>query len=318
MRIKIPGLSEGSINWPKESFSKTLEPPSHMHKREPEKQNILLTGSTSGIGLEILKSLLECGHSVVTHYRNPEGKKTLADLGVYGHGGNFAPLDLTYLVGRSHTPSITGFKEFVRSHYDKLDCIIINGGVSGLDWQSPYENWRNVNRWIASNILLVRAFVDLLHDYDERELRGRIVFISSAQADCEIKGAESYHRMKRQTEIFLDKNFRFPPEKYKNILAFIVRPGSVDTRMHRVDVPNSDSTELKLRTETLIKEGSLRSPRVIGETIAAMATTGFAWDSGSQSMTRPIERAERVNISDHDYETLALKLENVGSLLMAR
>ena len=38
----------------------------------PQKKTILITGSTDGIGYEAAKTLIEQGHRVLLHGRNPE------------------------------------------------------------------------------------------------------------------------------------------------------------------------------------------------------------------------------------------------------
>jgi len=281
--------------------------PKHMHRQQPEGQTILLTGATSGIGFEILKTLVSQGHRVVTHYRDERGRAILCKFYPQVRCGH---LDLCKFFDRSeYAPALSNFRPWVSGQVGKLDAMIINAGVTGFDWKGRFESWVQSEIWIASNSFMVDSFIDMLHDYDENNhLRGRVVYVSSALAENSIKGAEAYHRMKKETEKMLDKTFGKRRAAYADILPFIVRPGSVDTRMHE-EILSKGSEELRERTKELIETGRLRSPKIIGAMIAEMATSGCAWNPETPTIQRPIERLERVEISDLEYNSFIEHLQ---------
>ena len=293
--------------------------PQHLHTHQPGHQFVLVTGATQGIGAEIVTSLMSKGHTVVTHYRDDAGREQLAKLcrEVSHDAANalhYAPMICTRLDLTDARPSREGasklveFSQWMSERVPKLDAIVLNAGESGLRWKGWFERHLMTNLWIASTSAMLRLCVDHLHDFDEKDhLRGRVLYVSSALADAPIEGLKSYHKIKNAGEKFLNRFFYprgiFRDDTIKDILAFTVRPGSVDTRLHRVDCLSHGTDETRARTAKLIQNGGLRSPDIIGRMIASMATTGCVWDPKMRDLLRPVERLERVEISEEAYQS---------------
>lgn len=90
------------------------------------KKNILITGSTDGIGLETAKALLSQGHHVLIHGRNPakleQAKKTLS------RSTDHDSIE-TYVADLSRMADVEKLAKAVIAKHNKLDVLINNAGV---------------------------------------------------------------------------------------------------------------------------------------------------------------------------------------------
>lgn len=306
-------------SWISERFSpaRNWDYPRHLHNREPGHQFVLVTGATNGIGAETLRYLVKHGHTVITHYRNEAGRAELDKISKealksYSQRLHYPPIISTRvdLTDTSPSPELNSklveFAEWVRIRVPKLDAIILNAGESLLRERSWLARHVRANQWTASNEVMLELFVDLLHDFDSpNHLQGRVVFISSSLAEQALPGLEDYRRVKSHGERMLRSFFSGGPpifdQSVKDILAFALRPGSVDTRLHREDCLTHGSEVVKKRTADLIANGRLRAPMKIGEIVASMALSGCAFNVRTEDFSVPIERTATITIGDRDY-----------------
>lgn len=100
-------------------------------------KTILLTGSTDGIGFEAAKILVEEGHHVLIHGRNP---KKLADvqeaLVALSGDGTVA----SFVADLSCLAEVEEFAIAVKEKYKKLDVLINNAGVYKVSTVTTKEN----------------------------------------------------------------------------------------------------------------------------------------------------------------------------------
>lgn len=89
-------------------------------------ENILITGSTDGIGLEVAKSLYSQGHHILLHGRNDTklkaAEKTLSELS----GGGCVEC---YLADLSRMGEVERLSEKIVAKHEHLDVVINNAGV---------------------------------------------------------------------------------------------------------------------------------------------------------------------------------------------
>jgi NAD(P)-dependent dehydrogenase (short-subunit alcohol dehydrogenase family) len=87
---------------------------------------ILVTGSTDGIGLATVRTLVSLGHHVLLHGRNPakleETEKTLSAL---PDGGRVE----SYVADLSRMADVEALAKAVAEKHAKLDVLINNAGV---------------------------------------------------------------------------------------------------------------------------------------------------------------------------------------------
>lgn len=135
-------------------------------------KTILITGSTDGIGLATARMLVEQGHHVLLHGRNPAkleaAEKTLSEL----QGGVRVE---AYLADLSHIDDVKTLASKVTEKHAKLDVLINNAGI--LRTSNPITQDGLDVRFVVNTIapyLLTQQLLPLLGT------SGRVVNLSSA------------------------------------------------------------------------------------------------------------------------------------------
>lgn len=89
-------------------------------------KTILLTGATDGIGLETAKRLLEQGHKLLLHGRNPQKLDTLRGEFAKAHGEDRVE---AYLADLSDLKAVGAMADAILASHDHIDVLISNAGV---------------------------------------------------------------------------------------------------------------------------------------------------------------------------------------------
>jgi NAD(P)-dependent dehydrogenase (short-subunit alcohol dehydrogenase family) len=189
--------------------------------------NVLITGSTDGIGRASALALLDAGHRVVVHARNPERLTALEDL--RSRGAETVVADLSDMDGaRALATAVNAL--------GRMDAVIHNAGVT-LD-----------NPVLAVNI--VAPYLICAH----LERPGRLVFVSSSmhrgghtELDgldwVDARGAQHYS----DSKLFVTTLSTALARLWPDVIANAVDPGWVATKMGGADAP--DDFELGHRTQ---------------------------------------------------------------------
>ena len=135
-------------------------------------KTILITGATDGIGFETAKMLIDQGHHVLLHGRNPDKLKTVqVQLTTLGKGQE----PETYVADLSVMSDVEALAKAIATKYPKLDVLINNAGVY------------NTSKPVTQDELDVRFVVNAIAPYllTQRLLplmssSGRVVNLSSA------------------------------------------------------------------------------------------------------------------------------------------
>ena len=196
------------------------------------KKNILITGSTDGIGLQTTKMLLEQGHHVLLHGRNAEKlaavKKTLSDV---ADAENIE----SYVADLSQLADVEKLAKAITEKHSKLDVLINNAGV----FKTPNaitQDGLDV-RFVVNTIapyLLTQKLLPLMDD------TGRVINLSSAAQSpvnidaltgrVRLSDMDAYSQSKLAITMWsrslaLTLNDKGPEEKVPVIIA--VNPGSL-------------------------------------------------------------------------------------------
>ncbi|CAJ0949703.1 unnamed protein product, partial [Mesorhabditis belari] len=214
-------------------------------KMEPENRfmhgkNVLITGSTSGIGLHAAKHFYSLGASVIITYREAErGKKAVetvveSAVAMEGQSVMMLELDLCSFI------SVDNFCTEVKNALKSLDVLVCNAGVMGR----PFELTTNgVESHFAANqlghFILVRQLIELI----EKAENGRIIVVSSGyykQATVmrtrkELMGESiwdytptiAYANSKLANCLFVRDLERRLTERGSPVKVFCVRPGFI-------------------------------------------------------------------------------------------
>jgi len=148
--------------------------PTELHAQTPDRQVVLVTGSTSGLGREVALRMGGRGAHVIVHGRNRErGLEVVAEIEAEGagsavfHAADFADFD-----------QVRALAETIRQEYDRLDVLVNNAGFGSapderLVSDDGHEFRFQVN--YLSHFLLTRLLLPLVVE----SAPARIVNVSS-------------------------------------------------------------------------------------------------------------------------------------------
>jgi len=258
----------------------SLETTPQFNAKQEGKERVILTGGTEGIGRAIALELVKQKHDVVICARTKERLEELKTKNkIEG-----MQLDL------GDTEKIENFIKQSSEKMNGTTILILNAAVPGIREHDDYTF--RVDR--DAQKLLVESAADLL-----RASKGRIVFLSSPQAESPIKDNLAYGQSKRETKNWL-KEFS-SKEENKNIHIFSVNPGPVNTRMHDEAI-NYGGDEIKKRSIQIRAEGKLRDPQLVGCIISKMSISGNKFNPETDEYDTPIANNEVIVISNENIE----------------
>ena len=139
---------------------------------------VIVTGSTSGIGFEIVKEVLSLGGKVMLHssHRSEENaKKLVAEL---GENTSYVCADLAVFSDLENIVTQTV------KHFGKVDCLVNNAGVFPrnnifeMD-EEFYDYVMNIN--YKAPLFLCQAVVK---EFQKQKIKGSIVNVGSLNAYC--------------------------------------------------------------------------------------------------------------------------------------
>lgn len=247
---------------------------------EQRKEKAIITGGTEGIGRAIALELAKQNQDVVICARTKEKLDEIKKENRI----EAVQLDL------GDTEKIKDFIEKGAERINGITVLILNAAVSGIT--EPDEYTFRVDR--DAQRVLVESAADLL-----RASNGRIVFLSSSQAEKPVEDNLAYGQSKRETEDWL-KEFS-QQEENKNIHVFSVNPGPTDTRMHDEAIKYGGE-KIKNRSVQLKSEGKLRDPQIIGRIISKMSMSGKKFNPETSQYDISIGNNETVVITDENIE----------------
>jgi NAD(P)-dependent dehydrogenase (short-subunit alcohol dehydrogenase family) len=140
--------------------------------REPERQTILVTGATDGLG-KALAELAQRGAEVIVHGRNSEKlDRTIADL---EHATGSVRLHPA-LAELSSLADVRALAEEIEARHDRLDALVNNAGVGLLSRQQSADGYELT---FAVNYLAPYLLTRLLLGLLRRSAPARIVNVAS-------------------------------------------------------------------------------------------------------------------------------------------
>ena len=160
--------------------------PSFARKMTSDKTIVLVTGGNTGIGYEIVKSLVQSPETKSTHHvllgcRDVhKGEAAAASL---GGPTNLNPIQLDV----TDDESIDHCYKTIDQHFGRLDIAIMNAGSSGRDLRIQYEasgrsppTVRELYTHVYNvNVIGVGVLTDKLVPLLEKSMLPKIIFISS-------------------------------------------------------------------------------------------------------------------------------------------
>ncbi|WP_042464103.1 3-hydroxybutyrate dehydrogenase [Neobacillus dielmonensis] len=184
-----------------------------------------ITGSASGIGLEIAKTFALEGANVVISDLNAEKSEQVAsELRKQGVAAIAAPCDVT------NEDAFKYSLESARSHFGTLDILVNN---AGLQYVAPIEEFPTEKFELLVKVMLTAPFVGIKHvfPYMKEQGFGRVINMASINGLVGFAGKAAYNSAKHGV-IGLTKVAALEGAQH-GITVNALCPGYVDTPLVR-------------------------------------------------------------------------------------
>lgn len=184
-----------------------------------------VTGSASGIGVEIARTFAEEGANIVISDLNEEKSEQVAlELKEQGFEALAAPCDVTDEEAYSNS------LELARSTFGKIDILVNN---AGLQYVSPIEDFPTEKFELMIKVMLTAPFIGIKNvlPYMKEQGFGRIINMASINGLVGFAGKAAYNSAKHGV-IGLTKVAALEGAQY-GITVNALCPGYVDTPLVR-------------------------------------------------------------------------------------
>ncbi|NTF34215.1 SDR family oxidoreductase [Rhizobium skierniewicense] len=230
----------------------------------------LITGGTSGIGLETAKQFLNEGARVIVTGNNPES----IDKAKSAFGSEV-------LVLRADSASVEAQRELahaVREHYGQLDVAFLNAGVSV--WQ-PIESWTEeaFNQSFAINVrgpyFLIQALLPVFAQ------PASVVLNTSVNAHVGAVNSSVYGATKAA---FLNLSKTLSSELLpRGIRINAVSPGPVETPLYdKLGIPDAYREQVNNEIAATIPAGRFGTASEVAKAVVYLASDESAWTIGTE------------------------------------
>ncbi|HEY0924339.1 SDR family oxidoreductase [Rheinheimera pacifica] len=230
----------------------------------------LITGGTSGIGLETAKQFLAEGAQVIVTGVNPDSiARAKAELGS------------EVLVLRADSASVAAQKDLaqaVQAHFGQLDIAFLNAGVSV--WL-PMEEWteemfdRSFNINVKGPYFLLQALLPVLANPASVVLNTSInAHVGAARSSVYAATKAAFLNMSKtlSTEL-LDRGIRINA----------VSPGPVETPLYdKLGIPDAYRDQVNKDIAATIPFGRFGTPEEVAKAVLYLASDESRWTVGSE------------------------------------
>ncbi len=230
----------------------------------------LITGGTSGIGLETAKQFLAAGARVIVTGLNPDSiAKAQAELGP------------EVLVLRADSANVAAQKELaqaVQDHYGQLDIAFLNAGVSV--W-APIEVWteemfkRSFDINVKGPYFLMQALLPVFAN------PASVVLNTSINAHVGAANSSVYGATKAA---FLNMSKTLSSELLgRGIRVNAVSPGPVETPLYdKLGIPDAYRDQVNKDIAATIPFGRFGTPEEVAKAVLYLASDESRWTVGSE------------------------------------
>jgi len=227
------------------------------------KQNILVTGASSGFGLLIANKLHQNGYNVIGTSRNPE--KYAAQL----------PFKMIVLDLDSEQ-SISSFSERLFKEIPQLDILINNAGflVSGIAEEVPIELGR---KQLETNFWGTIKVTNAVLPHFRKQKSGKIITVGSIIGLVSFPNSAYYAASKHALEGYF-KSLRYELNEF-NISVAMIEPAAFKTSildnstsaLNKIQDYNSLRSKIEKFTNELVK--SAEAPIIVAEKVLKVVQT---------------------------------------------
>lgn len=230
----------------------------------------LITGGTSGIGLETAKQFLAEGARVIVTGVNPDSiDKAKAELGS------------EVVVLRADSANVAAQKELaqaVQAHYGQLDIAFLNAGVSV--W-APIEAWteemfdRSFDINVKGPYFLIQALLPVFAN------PASVVLNTSINAHVGSARSSVYGATKAA---FLNLSKTLSSELLaRGVRVNAVSPGPVETPLYdKLGIPDAYRDQVNQEIVATIPFGRFGTPEEVAKAVLYLASDESRWTAGSE------------------------------------
>lgn len=188
------------------------------------KKTALITGGSSGLGLEMARNLRVQGYDLILLARD---RKKLENARQQLLEHNSSAVVKTYACDVANEEELNNTFKQIKSDYDRIDFLIINAGVATIDLLGDYKDLGDVTCSIKINLLGAVGATYL--SMPLLQSGSRILFISSGFGLFGAAGYSLYATAKAGIINFADALRR--ELLHRNISVHVACPGDIDTPM---------------------------------------------------------------------------------------
>jgi len=230
----------------------------------------LITGGTSGIGLETAKQFLAEGARVIVTGVNPDSiEKAKAELGA------------EVLILRADSANVAAQKELahtVQAQYGQLDIVFLNAGVSV--W-APIEEWteemfdRSFDINVKGPYFLMQALLPVFASPASVVLNTSInAHVGSARSSVYASTKAAFLNMsKTLSSELLERGIR----------VNAVSPGPVETPLYdKLGIPDAYREQVNKDIAATIPFGRFGTPEEVAKAVLYLASDESRWTVGSE------------------------------------
>lgn len=230
----------------------------------------LITGGTSGIGLETAKQFLAEGARVIVTGVNPDSiARAQAELGP------------EVLVLRADSASVAAQKDLaqaVKNHYGQLDVAFLNAGISV--WL-PIENWteemfdRSFDVNVKGPYFLIQSLLPVFAP------SASVVLNTSVSAHVGADRSSVYAATKAAV---LNMSKTLSTELLgRGVRINAVSPGPVDTPLYdKMGIPDAYREKLNKDIAATIPLGRFGTPEEVAKAVLYLASDESRWSIGTE------------------------------------
>jgi NAD(P)-dependent dehydrogenase (short-subunit alcohol dehydrogenase family) len=238
-----------------------------------EQRTALITGCSSGLGLETAVELAGRGWHVVASMRDPDRRGA---LDARTREAGLEPLDVVQLDVTDAESAQRGVKETLELTGGRLDALVSNAGTAsgGAFEDSDEEEWRRV---LDTNLFGAMRLTQLVLPVMRRRRSGRLVLVSSDSARYGNPALSLYCASKWALEGWAE-SLAYEVEPF-GVRVVLVEPGNYATAIWsttpRTTPPGSPYSGLLQAVERFVEEEHLprsRDPREVAGAVARSLT----------------------------------------------
>lgn len=234
-------------------------------------KHVLITGGSSGIGLETAKQYIKRGANITIVARNKEKlDKAHKELEVYDFSitkKHHKIRSISCDTSSSQEAVDKAFSSAVKAMGREVDVLINCAGTSlaGAFDDVPTEEFQNLYRSnVMGSVFPTRAVINGMKTRKD----GRIVFVASQVAQCAIYGYTAYAASKWALR-GLAEALQMEVKPY-NIFVSVVYPPDTDTPGYELEMKGKP-----LLTKKLSESGSLFKPEEVAADIVKYSNIGY-------------------------------------------